>query len=455
MIFGLMFVALVSQAIEVPDTIKYPIAELGNCGSQAACQAHCDQTGNMESCVDYGLKNAMLSQGEATLAKKAIAKIKAGQTPGGCDSKESCQRFCQDNITDLNSCIAFATEIGVPESEIAQAKKIAQALEKGANLPGSCTGKTSCESYCQDSSHMDECLAFAEAAQILPGNEIAEAKKVAVFLKNGKMPGGCKSKSDCQVYCEASDHFDECISFAENAQLITKEEAEVAKKVGGQGPGGCKSQATCEAYCNKTENAKACSDFAVEKGLLSEEEMDNVKNGVEKIRTGLEKVPSEAKGDVETCLNNVYDGNLQKVMAGQQYTTKAQGGKIENCFAEAIAKYTKEKMEQGAAQGKQGGQQGPPADMEKEIQAAPAEVQGEIKKEIETKMNEEKAKQIEQKTQEIQGQIKSQMPADAPDVNLSSPPSGGGGPVPAPGGAPCNSEAECRAMFGGSAPSGQ
>jgi len=458
MVLGLMFTVLASQAIDVPDTIKYPIAELGGCGSREVCQAYCDQTSNMESCVDFGLKNAMLSENEAVLAKKAIVKIKAGQTPGGCDSKESCQSFCQNSITDLNSCIAFADEIGVPEEEIAQAKKIAQALQKGANLPGECTGKASCESYCQDSSHIDECLAFAEAAQLLPGDEIAEAKKVAVFLKNGKMPGGCKSKSECQVYCEASDHFEECISFAENAQLISKEEAEVAKKTGGQGPGGCKSKATCETYCNLTENAKACSDFAVEKGLVSEEEMDNIKNGVEKNRTGLGEVPDEARNNAENCLNNVFEGNLQKVLAGQQYTTKVQGEKIEGCFEEAISKYTESKMQQGAAQGGQGGQQGPPADIEKEIQSAPAAVQDKIKNEIETRTNEEKAKQAQQKVEEVKNQIQSQVqnmpsgapPVNIPDVNLNSPPSGG--VVPAPGGAPCNSEEECRAMFGGSAP---
>lgn len=443
LILALAYFAVPVRAAAV-DTggVTYPIAELGNCADQAACATYCDQADNMLACVDYADKNGMIDPAEAAVAKKAIVKIQAGQTPGGCNSQESCQAYCQNNVTDLNSCIAFAEEIGVDQAELEQAKKIAQALRGGANMPGGCQGKQSCEAYCQDTSHIDECLVFAEAAQILPADELAEAKKIAPFLKNGQTPGGCKAKSDCKAYCDQDEHFEECINFAGQAGFVSQDELAIAKKTGGKGPGGCKSKQACEDFCNLPENAKACGDFAVEKGLVDEKTAERIKNGYKELQAGLEKIPPEIRPDAESCLNNLLGGKLSAVLSGEQAITKSQGGGIGACFESATQKYAAEQMQAGMQAGGQAGGAsgqvgGPPQDINKSLENAPAEVREQIQAEIERQKQEAMQNAVKQMAP---SSLPPAPPADAPPPNQSS-------PVQGP---PCSSPEECRAMFGGS-----
>jgi len=426
-VVALFFVAFFSAHAETTSLVSFPIAELGNCKDQQACKIYCDDSVHMNACIDFGEKNGLVSKEEAAIGKKAAQKIQNGETPGGCKDKESCEAFCQNNTQDLEQCISFAEDIGVPSEEIAQAKQIALALKKGAQLPGGCNGKESCENYCKVAKHIDECLAFAEVAQVIPPNELAEAKKIAPFLKSGETPGKCQEKNECEAYCKDDSHFDECLSFAEKAQLIPQEDIDIARKTGGKGPGGCKSKDECEVFCNLEENAKLCQDFAIEKHLISDEEEKMMVGGAGKIKEGLEKIPSEMRAEVETCLNGIFNGELSKITGGEKTITKAQGEKIGNCFENASKNYA-------AQQKKTGGSEMQPPNkeaIEKMMEGAPDSVKEEIKKEIENKYKEEFEKQI---------------PKDIPS-----------GVIPNIGGAqkaPCNSEAECRAMFGGGRPQG-
>ena len=472
---GMLLAGVLATSVRAAtiDTVgvTYPIAELGNCVDQAACAIYCDKTDNMSACVDYAAKNNLMDKNEAALAKKAIAKIQAGQTPGSCTSQASCQSYCQNNMDSLNSCIAFAEEIGISDAEIEQAKKIAVALKNGATMPGNCGGKQSCEAYCQETSHIDECLTFAEAAQILPAEEIAEAKKVAPFLKSGQTPGGCKSKTDCKAYCDQENNFSECINFAEQAGFVSNEEATIAKKTGGQGPGGCKSKQVCEAYCNLPANAKACGDFALEKGLVDEKTAERIKSGYKEIQAGLEKAPPEIRPDVESCLNNLFNGNLSSVLSGEQAITQVQGDKIGGCFEAAAKKYADEQMKNapGAASVNGTGISGQginSTEAEKSLDNAPAEIKAQVQAEIERQKQKAMEDAIKQNTQsnmpaglpagiptnipanpptDMPSNMPANIPADLPLPQTQVPPAGLQGP-------PCNTPAECQAMFGGGGP---
>lgn len=440
----------VVQAQTQKNNFQFPIAELGNCANETACKSYCDNPDNMSACIDFSVSRGLVSASEATIGKKAIEKIKKGETPGGCKDKESCEKFCQNSTGDLQQCISFAEEIGVPQEEIAQAKQIAAALQKGAQLPGGCSGKQSCETYCTDIAHIDECLSFAEVSQIIPIEEIAEAKKVAPFLKSGETPGKCKGKKECQSYCEDENHFDECIGFAEKAQLLPQEDIILARKTGGKGPGGCKSKESCESFCNIEENAKLCADFAIEKQLVSEEEAKLIMGGgLEKIKDGLEKVPPEMKGDVETCLNSLFNGNFNDVLIGAKTMTKMQGEKVGSCFEEAAQKYA------GEQQGKMGGapsMTAPPSkeQIEKMMKGAPESVQQEIQKNIEQKYKEEFEKRMPKNIPQGMPNIPTGSIPNMEDIQKQIP----SGAPQGMQGAPCNSEAECRAMFGGGPPAG-
>lgn len=339
-----------ATASKVADTLSYPIAELGDCTDKDNCRLYCEQEANMLACVDFGAGKGMISQEEAKLAKKVIPKIIAGQTPGACKSQAECDSYCQSDPSRLSECVAFAEENGIlPPEELAQAKKVASVLKAGGKMPGACTNKVSCEKYCEDAANMEECLDFAEKAEILPKDEIAEARKVMKFIQSGETPGGCKTKADCKAYCADDSHFEECISFAEKAGVVSQEEAEIAKKVGGKGPGDCKSQAECDTYCNNPDNAKECANFAIEKGLVSEEEAQKIREGAAELRSSLSKIPADARPEVEACLSSALGAdNFAKLKGGEDVSvTKEQGGKIQPCFENAMKAYA-EKMQSQA-----------------------------------------------------------------------------------------------------------
>lgn len=293
---------------------KFPIAELGGCGSQSACNAYCEKKENIQSCVNYAESNGMISPEEADQARK-FADALAGGTPGSCKDRQSCESYCAD-VSHIEECVAFAEKYNFTgKGDLAQAKKIAQALKNGQKMPGGCTSKESCDSYCQNVDHADECISFGEATGVIPQEELVQAKKVLPFMKAGKSPGGCKSKAECESYCEADSHFEECIGFAEQVGFVNKEEADMARKSGGKGPGGCKSKQACEDYCNKTENAQACFNFAKEKGILPPEKLKEIEDGMGRLRTGLSQMPPE----MVSCL---------KESMGQDVVDKIQSGSL-------------------------------------------------------------------------------------------------------------------------------
>jgi len=333
------------------SSVTYPIAELGGCTDKQNCAAYCNKTENMLSCVTFAEKKGMLPPAEVAVAKKAIPRIVSGNTPGGCKSKDECEKFCQGNVDQINQCISFAEEVGaLPPAELAQVKRVAKALAGGAKMPGGCTNKVTCESYCQDATHIDECLNFAEAADMIPADELAQAKKVAPFVKSGQTPGGCKTKNACDAYCTVDAHFDECIGFAQKAGFVSADDAAIAKKVGGKGPGGCKRKDECAAYCNQDANAQECLNFATSKGLLSEAEQKQIQEGAQKVKTGLTQIPADVRPEVETCLKNVIGADkYDTYLNGTVTVTKAVGDKIGPCFENAMKDYAQKMMQQGAA----------------------------------------------------------------------------------------------------------
>jgi len=354
----------------IADTLSYPIAELGDCKNKGDCQGYCEKPENMLACVNFGLAHGMVNAEEARVAKIVIPKIVAGKTPGGCKSKQECEDYCQNDNAHLLECAAFVEETGIlPPDELTQVKNIAKAVKDGAQMPGNCTGKSKCETYCKDTSHIEECLNFAEKAQILPPQEIADARKVMKFLQNGETPGKCATKEACMVYCKDETHFDECISFAEKAGLVDAKEADIARKTGGKGPGGCQGTEECSNYCNLSEHAKECANFAIEKGVVDDTEKDLIINGAKKLRDGLSQIPEDAKAEVKQCLVGVIGGdNLSKIESGQEVSlTKKQGDGIGSCIESVMSKFKNKAASSaqgaGAGSGPSSGAGGPPANI--------------------------------------------------------------------------------------------
>ncbi len=338
---GIFASAVIVVRAQTPE-ITYPIAELGSCTDQAACRAYCADTAHITECTNFGEAHNLISPDVAARSRK-FADVLRGEGPGGCKDEKSCRTYCAD-VSHLQACTAFAETHGIASgAELGEMKRIQAALQAGATMPGGCKTKDQCEAYCSGGQHADECLAFAEKAGTLSPEELANARKMTAFVKNGETPGKCTSKDTCENYCKAADHFNECIAFAEKAGLISPEDLAIAKKTGGKGPGGCSSKDACDAYCNASEHADECFAFAQDHGIIPPEKIKEIKDGMGFLRTGIAQAPEEVKA----CLREKLGENvIGKMQSGELTPTQQVGETVKACFESQMGK-VKDKLEQG------------------------------------------------------------------------------------------------------------
>ncbi|MDO8560651.1 MAG: hypothetical protein Q7R91_00340 [bacterium] len=240
----------------------------GGCKTENECEAYCSQSANLEGCIAFAERHGVISAKELAEAKKFLPLIKSGQTPGGCDSKLTCETYCAQD-KNMDECLAFAEENDILSPEELQMAKKMLPLMKSGETPGACKSRASCEEYCAIGINIDECLSFAEKQGLMTPEELEEVKKILPFMKSGELPGGCTSKEGCEAYCEEDDNLDECLAFAEKAGLISPEELEIAKKTGGKGPGDCRGRA-CATFCEDPDNFIICREWAEKNGFTDE-----------------------------------------------------------------------------------------------------------------------------------------------------------------------------------------
>ncbi len=322
---------IVSAEAKGEADITFPVAGLGNCKDKADCKSFCDNAENIVKCVSFAKEHNLISEEEAARADKFAA---AGPGPGGCQGV-ACESYC-DDMSHAEECVAFAQEHGFADKgEIERVQKITKILKDGAGMPGGCQGKKECESYCSDTSHAEECLAFAEKAGFMPKEELERARKMIPLMMKGETPGGCKSKDQCEAYCQNDSNFEECLAFAEKSGVVSGKELEMARKTGGKGPGGCKGREQCETFCNNPANQETCFNFAKEHGLIDENEIKNIKEGVGQVRMGMDKAPEEVK----SCLKeNLGENIVQDIEAGTLTPGPDIGERVRGCFEKFMPK---------------------------------------------------------------------------------------------------------------------
>ena len=302
----------------------------GGCQTKEQCEKYCDDQGNMEVCLNFAKEHKLMSEQELNEGRKIMEALKGGaQLPGGCKSKEQCDDYCND-INNIRECVAFGEKAGIiPESELKEAKQVMKAFEQGIKPPGGCRGKKDCDNYCSEPSHMEECFNFAEKAGFIPPEELEQARKMMPMMIRGEMPGGCKTKEQCESYCSNDANVEECGNFALKAGLMKPEEAEMFRKTGGKGPGGCRGKEQCETFCNNSDNQEACFKFGQENGLIPEEKIKEMKEGMTRLREGIGKMSP----DVSDCLKqSVGTENFDKIQAGTLTPGPQIGDQIKNCF---------------------------------------------------------------------------------------------------------------------------
>jgi hypothetical protein len=380
--FNLVNKAFAQETTGIED-IQYPIKELGDCGDELACKSYCDESKNMEVCIDFAEKNKLMSEEEIQTAKNFMAAGNEG--PGGCRGKDECNAYC-NNVANIDECVTFAEDNNLmPPKELEEAKKVQAAIKRGVKPP-SCGNKKQCDVYCEDSDHMEECITFGAEAGFIQGKELEDAQKMLAALKRGikpppckgkeacdeycsnpdnmemcmtfaleagfmseeekansqKMlealkkgvkPPNCRGKDECDVYCSREDHFEECTNFAEAAGFMTSEEAAMARKTGGKGPGDCKNREECDAFCNNPDNQETCFNFAKENGMISEEDLKQMEEGKQRFKETLD----QASPSVIECLNFQIGPDLvEKFKSGVAMPPKDIGDKMRTCFEAAM-----------------------------------------------------------------------------------------------------------------------
>lgn len=327
------------------DQVVFPIAELGNCKSEADCKTYCSKQENMMACANYGEKKGLISP-EDLARTKEFADVLKGEGPGGCTDQTSCQAYCED-ISHIDECVSFASKHNfIKADQLAEAQKVANALKQGVVLPGGCKDKASCDAFCNNSANADVCLEFAKKAGFLSEQELADAEKFLPLIKSGETPGKCKSKTECQVYCDDEKNVMECINFAEKAGMATKEEADMVRKTGGKGPGGCKSKDSCEALCNQKEYQNECFEFAKKYNLIPPEKLKEIEDGMGRLRAGLDQMPSEA---IQCLKDNLGEGIIGEIESGRFTPGPATGETIKSCFDKVLPQL-QAKLQEGLQQ---------------------------------------------------------------------------------------------------------
>ncbi len=231
--------------------ITFPIAELGNCADKDACKAYCDEGAHMTECVAFAEAHGLMNKEEASKAKKFAGELSGKGGPGGCTSPKECKAYC-DDVTHLDACVAFADEHGLSGEGAANGKKLNTYLKSGGTMPGGCMSHDTCKAYCSDFTHAEECDAFQQKAGITPPNGSAGEKGGG---RDGKSPNG---KLQPKL---ASDKL----------KLLS----ELAAK--GETPGACTTKDTCQAYCKDTAHTEECVAFGEKMGFLSKEDATRAK----------------------------------------------------------------------------------------------------------------------------------------------------------------------------------
>ena len=262
------------QEQKMPGDIQFPIAELGNCKSKSDCKVFCDNPSNITVCLKFAEEKKLMSQEELSVAKKFESAGMIG--PGGCNGKDSCDNYCSQQ-EHMEECILFAQKNGLMSAQqLEQSQKVLSAIKKGIKPPA-CGGPQECDKYCSLAEHMEECINFSREAGLMSKQDQDNADKVLGAIKKGAKLPNCKGQKECDLYCSDPSHMEECASFAIAAGMMKPEEMQRAQQMldaikKGVNPPKCKGEQECQAYCSQESHIKECVDFAVAIGQMSEKD---------------------------------------------------------------------------------------------------------------------------------------------------------------------------------------
>ena len=242
---------------------KFP----GNCTNRSTCELYCKTPEHIDECFAFAKESGFMSKEEIEEAEKFIPLMKAGKSPGGCQTKEACEAFCEDE-NNFESCVAFATEAGlVSEKELEIIRKT------GGKGPGGCRGRA-CQTFCENPANQQACFEFGKEYGLISDEDLQRMEEGKKLLKE-QLENGPPGVQECLKSVIGDKGLDSG-EFVGGPEIGEKMKACFEKMMpeemrgqngsGGKfefgangefkGPGDCKSRDECEAYCKN--NPKEC-----------------------------------------------------------------------------------------------------------------------------------------------------------------------------------------------------
>lgn len=345
-----LFVAT-AHAASIFD-ITFPIPELGNCADRLACKAYCDDPANRDACTSFAEAHGITvhaspkssdshdsqsnTQSHNQSDGQKVQAIQKDGGPGQCavgasDPMKACHAYCND-ASHIEECVAYGKSHNILNpDELQRAEKIAAALKSGAALPRGCTDAQSCEKICQNPTSVDQarsCFSFAKAANILPpGFDEEKAQKVFSALENGTVP--FSSLQDFKKCDGATDPeiIKKCSDFAVQSGAMTQEQANVLQQTGGMGPGGCTGKDSCDSYCQSHQDE--CFRFAQDHGLIPPQQQEDIQRAAGQLKNALNGAPS---GTQDCIAGAIGQDKLDALIAGTKPGTPEIGDAMRKCF---------------------------------------------------------------------------------------------------------------------------
>ena len=208
--------------------ITFPVTELGNCATVAACKAFCTITQNQLACQTFAKNhNQQIKDRIAAKAKEEL----------GCGSAAECKTFCEQE-TNRDVCEAFAKKYHLRG-------EVKNKLIDLAKTELGCTTQDQCRSLCAQPENRDKCQTFAQNHNLNNDNQRREE-----LVTEAKQLLGCTSFDDCKAFCQNPANRDKCRNFGTT----------VSQRLNTTNPvGNCTTVEECRKVCQ--EHPDKCPTF--------------------------------------------------------------------------------------------------------------------------------------------------------------------------------------------------
>lgn len=165
----------------------------GACRDPRVCEAYCSEVSHLDECIKFAESQGYEGREVEEGRKLKVYLEEGGEMPGGCRSQADCERYCGD-FEHLNQCLALAKKLNLRMQERhtggeISTEKMEMVIElmKAGQTPGGCTSREGCEAYCVSEEHMEECRAFGERIGFSAPEEIKIHGGTEVETRNRMM----------------------------------------------------------------------------------------------------------------------------------------------------------------------------------------------------------------------------------------------------------------------------